>query len=53
LKEKINNNIAKDSEYKVTIKYWINAFLKNKLLDQSIIPFPLVVPEYLIQQCKI
>ena len=53
LKEKEDNSIAKDTEYKFTIKYWINAFLKNELLDQSIIPFPIVIPEYLILQCKL
>ena len=52
LEEKKNQIISKDIENKTVIKIWINSFLKKKLLDESIIPFPDVAPEYLIKLCK-
>ena len=52
LEEKKNQIISEDIENKTQIKNWINSFLKKKLLDKSIIPFPEVAPEYLIKLCK-
>ena len=52
LEEKKYQIISEDIENKTQIKNWINSFLKKKLLDKSIIPFPEVAPEYLIKLCK-
>ena len=33
------------------IKIWINAFLKNMMVNE-IVPFPIIEPEFLIRQCR-
>ena len=52
LKEKINEIINEDLVYRDHIKIWIKGFLKGKTLDNTIIEFPDVAPEYLIKICK-
>ena len=52
LKEKINKIINEDLVYRDHIKIWIKGFLKRKILDNTIIEFPNVAPEYLIKICK-
>ena len=52
LKEKINDITNEDSVNRDRIKSWIKGFLKGKIIDNTIIEFPDVVPEYLIKICK-
>ena len=52
LKEKTNDIINEDLVNREYIKIWIKGFLKGKILDNTIIEFPDVVPEYLIKICK-
>ena len=52
LKEKTNDIINEDWVNRDRIKCWIKGFLKGKILDNTIIEFPDVSPEYLIKICK-
>ena len=52
LKEKTNDIINEDLVNRDHIKIWIKGFLKGKTLDNTIIEFPDVAPEYLIKICK-
>ena len=52
LKEKTNDIINEDLVNREFIKVWIKGFLKGKTLDNTIIEFPDVAPEYLIKICK-
>ena len=48
LNDIVENNI-RDSKY---ISIWINAFLKKEVMYISIVPFPIVAPEFFIRKCK-
>ena len=52
LKEKENEIIEENIKNRTIIEIWINAFLKGSTLDNLLIPFPEVAPEYLIKICK-
>lgn len=52
LKENEKDIIIDEVEKKTQIKNWINAFSLNEKLNQLVIPFPEVAPEFLIKEVK-
>ena len=52
LKEAENNIFVEDIKNEQIIETWAKAFLKRTILDESIIPFPKVFPEFLIRKSK-
>ena len=52
IKEKENAIVAENTKIRTYIEIWINAFLNGKIPDKTIVPFPEVAPEYLINICK-
>ena len=52
LKENEMDIIIDEVEKKTQIKNWINAFSLNEKLNQLVIPFPEVAPEFLIKEVK-
>ena len=52
IKDEENEIIEKNNTNNTYIKIWINAFLNSELLNINVVPFPVVVPEFLIRKCK-
>ena len=52
MKEKEENDIIKSILIKSRLELWIKASINGQIFNQSILPFPEIAPEFLIQECK-